>query len=278
MPTYDVINPAANIALVAVDMDGTFLDGNGEIPAGAWEVLEQLAERGINFVPASGRQFATLSNQFAPSGQQLSIIAENGTVVMHGEQEIFASVINPELTARCIKTVRAQDPQLDAGLVLCGRRTAYIERSDTDFAQAIAPYYHQVSPVEDLLAVEDQIIKMAIHVNGQVNTMAQALSPLADELQVVISGLQWVDLMNLGVHKGGALAALQSSLGITAQQTAVFGDYPNDLQLMAAGEHSFAMANAHPQVAAAAKFTAPPNTEHGVLQVLRAYLKGATSL
>ena len=58
----------------------------------------------------------------------------------------------------------------------------------------------------------------------------------------------------------------------------MFGDYPTDLEMMGRARYSFAMANAHPQVAQAANFTAPANTEHGVLQVLRAYLEGRSSL
>ncbi|MEU3331646.1 hypothetical protein ACF046_04770 [Glutamicibacter creatinolyticus] len=37
-------------------------------------------------------------------------------------------------------------------------------------------------------------------------------------------------------------------------------------------------ATAHPLVAQAANFTAPANTEHGVLQVLRASLQGRSQL
>ena len=50
------IDPNAQIKLVAVDMDGTFLDGDGQIPDEAWGVIDQLQARGIKFVPASGRQ------------------------------------------------------------------------------------------------------------------------------------------------------------------------------------------------------------------------------
>ncbi len=49
----------------------------------------------------------------------------------------------------------------------------------------------------------------------------------------------------------------------------MFGDYLNDLQMLDAGEWSFAMANAHPDLKRAARYIAPANTEHGVLQVVR---------
>lgn len=264
------IDPNAQIKLVAVDMDGTFLDGQGKIPEAAWALIDQLQARGIKFVPASGRQFATLREQFAQLGD-IAIIAENGTVVMNGEKEIYSNIIDPAAVASVIQAVHGQS-SLDAGLVLCGRRTAYVERSDEAFTAAVAPYYRAVQVVEDLSQVEDEIIKMAINVGtGAVKEMAAALDV---PLQVVISGSHWVDAMNHGVHKGLALNALQEKLGITADETAVFGDYPNDLEMIKAATYSFAMANAHPVVAEAANFTAPSNLEHGVLQVLGAYLHG----
>ncbi|UXN33015.1 HAD hydrolase family protein [Glutamicibacter sp. M10] len=117
---------------------------------------------------------------------------------------------------------------------------------------------------------------MAVNVGtSKVQEMADVLDV---PLQVVISGSHWVDAMNHGVHKGLALGALQKELGINDDETVVFGDYPNDLEMIKAATYSFAMANAHPDVAAAANFTAPANTEHGVLQVLRAYLDGRTAL
>ncbi|WP_347037941.1 HAD family hydrolase [Glutamicibacter halophytocola] len=99
------IDPNAQIKLVAVDMDGTFLDGDGQIPDQAWGVIDQLARRGIKFVPASGRQFATLREQFAQLGE-IAIIAENGTVVMDGENEIYSNIIDRALVNSVIETVR----------------------------------------------------------------------------------------------------------------------------------------------------------------------------
>ncbi|GAA1408080.1 hydrolase [Glutamicibacter uratoxydans] len=262
------IDPQADIKLVAVDMDGTFLDGNGQIPEASWALIAQLQERGIAFVPASGRQFETLRTQFDRLGD-IPIIAENGTVVMDGDRELYSNVIDPSAVAMMVDTVRKQ-AALDAGVVLCGRRTAYVERSDESFARAIAPYYRAVQVVEDLHQVDDDIIKMAVNVGtGKVQEMAGALRL---PLQVVVSGSHWVDAMNHGVHKGLALERLQEALSISPKQTVVFGDYPNDLEMLGRAHYSFAMANAHPLVAEAANFTAPANTEHGVLQVLSAYL------
>ena len=76
-----------DIRLVVADMDGTLLDEHSEIPQGFWPMLARLCSRGVEFVPASGRQYATLRAMFADKaaqvldGGELSYIAENGNVV-----------------------------------------------------------------------------------------------------------------------------------------------------------------------------------------------------
>ncbi|WP_201308947.1 GDSL-type esterase/lipase family protein, partial [Puerhibacterium puerhi] len=53
------------LARAVVDMDGTLLDPDGEVPATLGPLLGELRERGVLLVPASGRQYATLARTFA---------------------------------------------------------------------------------------------------------------------------------------------------------------------------------------------------------------------
>ena len=71
----------AQIRLVAVDMDGTLLDDEKNFPPGLDELLDHLEQRGVVFVPASGRQVWTLIDMF-PERPGLTFIGENGAIVM----------------------------------------------------------------------------------------------------------------------------------------------------------------------------------------------------
>ena len=275
---FDVIDPAADIRLVVVDMDGTFLDAEGRIPAAAWEVLDRLHERGVVFAPASGRQHARLAEQFARLAGPLTIIAENGGVVMRGDEQVDSNVMDDAQVRKVITLLRDAGPELQVPVVRCGPRMAYLQRPDPTFVRAAEPYYARTRAVDDLLEVKDETIKLAVYCPGRTAEVARLLEAVRGQLQVAVSGQSWVDVMNLGVHKGVAVSSLQRSLGIGPQHTAVFGDYLNDLEMLDTASHSFAMANAHERVRHSASYLAPPNTEHGVLQVLRAWLAGEDQL
>ena len=49
-----------------------------------------------------------------------------------------------------------------------------------------------------------------------------------------------------------------------------FGDYLNDIELLRTAGESYAMANAHEQLAALAKYRCPSNDEDGVCRTIRA--------
>jgi len=271
---------APDIRLIAVDMDGTLLLPDGSVPEGLWPLLERLRDRGIAFAPASGRQLATLQRTFAGVDVELDYIAENGAYVVRGDVEVSSDAVDAAVAASVVTRMRdlVSSGALRAGLVLCGKRSAYVEDTDARFLDEVRTYYARLEVVDDLLAVDDQILKLAIFdLDGGEEHTAPAFADLARTHRVVVSGHHWVDIMNTTVNKGVALRALQAALGVTAAQTAAFGDYLNDLELLAAAEWSYAMADAHPDVAAIARFRAPSNADAGVLTVIEHLLDGASA-
>lgn len=273
---------SADIRLVVTDMDGTLLDDAKRIPPGLWETLAELRRRGVLFSPASGRQYATLAREFAEVAEGMVFIAENGTYVVRDGVELSSDPLEPEVVARVVQAVRRLVAEgVDVGAVVCGKRSAYVERSDEAFLAEACGYYVENRVVEDATAVEDDILKVALFDFGSAaRTTAPALEALAATLphsrlrssggtpMVVVSGEHWVDVMNRTANKGAAVRRLQRELGITPAQTMVFGDYLNDLEMLDAAEWSFAMANAHPDVIARARHLAPSNNDNGVLRTV----------
>lgn len=262
-----------DIRLVAVDMDGTLLDDDHRVHPTFWPLLAELTRRGVRFCPASGRQHATLARQFADVADRLVFIAENGAYVVRQGIELSSQVMDRAAVDRVIRIVRELSASgTDIGVVVCGKRSAYIERSDAAFLAEARRYYARLETVDDLTRVQDDVLKAAVFDFHSARTTAPSLAELTATHQVVVSSEHWVDVMTRTTNKGAALRGLQQSLGVAPAQTVVFGDYLNDLEMLDAAELSFAMANAHPAVRERARHLAPGNQENGVVRTLAALL------
>ena len=162
----------------------------------------------------------------------------------------------------------------DVGAVVATRDRAYIDRTDKRFVDQCARYYEELETVDDVLELAlDDVLKIAVYTFGDAEFEChRPLSTAVPGVQTVVSGAHWVDMMARTASKGRALKAVQERLGISAAQTAVFGDYLNDAELYDHAELSFAVANAHPAILARARCTAPANTEDGVLRTIEMLL------
>ena len=262
-PVFDAV---PDIRLIAVDMDGSLLDDEKRIHDDFWPLLDELARRDILLCPASGRQYATLRRQVGRD--ELVYIAENGAYVVRHDEEISVDGLSPATAREAVEAVRAAT-DLDLGTVVCGKRSAYVERSDDVFLEQAVPYYAKLEVVADLLAVDDDVLKVAVYDFGSAATGA---GPLLQQFDALVSGEHWVDVMSPTADKGHALRAVQDTLGITADHTMAFGDYFNDVGMLDAASFSFAMDNAHPDVRAHARFVAPSNNANGVVRTIRSVL------
>ena len=158
-----------DIRLIAVDMDGSLLDDEKRIHDDFWPLLDELARRDILLCPASGRQYATLRRQVGRD--ELVYIAENGSYVVQHDEEISSDGLDLSTARVVVELVRAAT-DLDLGTVVCGKRSAYVERSDDVFLEQAVPYYAKLEVVADLLAVDDDVLKVAVYDFGSAATGA----------------------------------------------------------------------------------------------------------
>lgn len=262
-----------NIKFVATDMDGTLLDENSQLDPKFFDLYQKLEDKNIMFAAASGRQYYSLMETFAPIKDRMMFIAENGTLVMHKGQELYRCEIDKPSIRAIIQQARAIP---GTHIVLCGKQSAYIETKDPRAVEEFAKYYHRCQYVSDLLSVDDDFIKVAIcHFDGT----EQHVYPTFDNAfgtshQVVVSAKIWLDVMNAQASKGAAIEHLQRTLNFTHEQTMSFGDYLNDLEMLQASYHSYAMDNAHPKIKQIARFQAPSNRDAGVFSVIERELLG----
>ena len=256
--------------LIALDMDGTLLDGESKIPESFWPVLKRAEELGVTIAPASGRQLATLQHQFGP---ELSFIAENGTAIAHKGEIIHVSVLPDDAVLRILDALQAVT--VDHDVVLCTPTVGYVsEDANPDTFVQLEKYYYSRETVKDLRAMvkDSDIIKVAVYCSaGSEEHIAPVVFKAVPDHNVAVSGKEWLDVMPAGANKGAALHHMADTLGIDIAETAAFGDYLNDYELLQEAGTAVAMDNAHPQLKDVADVIAPSNLDHGVITVLNGW-------
>jgi hypothetical protein len=257
----------SKVKLVVSDMDGTLLNPNHEISPRFFNQFNELKKRNIHFVAASGRQYQSILDKLYNIKDDISIIAENGGMMKYDNKEHILLKLTPENITKSVETLRQID---GAYIVLCGRKSAYIETSNPDFVSKLSVYYSEFQIIEDLTKVtDDDFLKIAIfHFESSEKNILPHLTTLKNDMQIIVSGQNWLDISHADANKGYALSILQKKLGITKEETMVFGDYNNDLQMLKLAHFSYAMENAHSDVKKTARFQTKSNSEEGVELIL----------
>lgn len=97
------------IKLIASDLDGTLLQNDAqELTPRAVELIRSLTQKGIRFVAASGRQYDNERRLFAGIEDQISYIAENGSLCIHQGKVISRGIIPDELAYRIIHEIKKE--------------------------------------------------------------------------------------------------------------------------------------------------------------------------
>lgn len=243
------------IKLIASDMDGTFLNREGQLPEGSIPFIHKLNEKNILFVVATGRQTKTIENDFEEVVSEIGIIAENGSVVKYKGETIGVTTLDQEIVREVIRELREIQ---DAIVVLCTEHKAYVEAPEELIEDEIKKYYHSRAYVKDLLEVEEAPIKIAVYHEDSVEKITEIMRPRwEDKFKMAVSGRHWVDFGDLNVNKGKAIQMLQEKLGIQKEECMAFGDYFNDVELLDSVEESYAMEKAPEGVKSHAKYVIP---------------------
>ncbi|WP_075981610.1 Cof-type HAD-IIB family hydrolase [Bacillus massilinigeriensis] len=260
------------IKLIAVDMDGTFLNDHMDFDRERFaKQYQQLKERGVHFVVASGNQYYQLKSFFGEFQDEISYIAENGAFVVDRGTEVF-SVEIPKKDVNLIIEEISRYPQLS--FVLCGKERAYILENESDeFYRMVNLYYHRLNRVQDFEGTNDKILKFALSCPmDQTDYLIGLLKRKIGHLVTPISsGHGSIDLIVPGFHKASGLQLLQDRWGIKKEETMAFGDGGNDLEMLKSVQYGFAMENASDEVKMMTKYRAPSNNNYGVLEIIDQY-------
>lgn len=264
------------VKLIVSDIDGTLLqDGGHELNPALFPVILKLREQGVQFAAASGRQWVSIEKVFDPIKEKIFYLSDNGAYLgCHGRQ-LFINSMDRELALLLIRDIQAEG--LDA--MVSGPDVIYLERAggasgNTDlYHWLVDGYKFRIEEVDDLSQVQDDIIKVSAYKPSAIETATVRLrDKYQDQMKMAISGEMWLDCMQQGVNKGQAVQLLQESLGIRPEETMVFGDQLNDLEMLQQAYYSFAIGNARREIKEVARFEADTCARDGVLKILQLLL------
>lgn len=264
------------IKLIATDVDGTLVkESSPNVPDEVIEVIQGLCDQGVYVTIASGRQYGSLRKMFARANRNLLYIAENGAHIIKDGTTFGLTKMKREYVEEIMTDLRKLYAK-DCHVVASTSGGCYIESKDEDFIHLISEgYRNDVILTDDILSVDVDFIKLAVYKKETIREIGQTIliPKWKDKVMTCMAGEEWVDFMDFSVDKGKALEKLQQGLGISKEETMVFGDNDNDAGLMMAAKFSYAVANAKPSVKEVAHFSCPSYEELGVCQVMKTVLE-----
>lgn len=231
------------IQYIASDLDGTLLqNGAQSLNPEVFDLIIKLKEKGIRFIAASGRTYANLRYLFEPVKDEISYIAENGSLCIHDGEVISRGLIERELGHRIIKASRKIP---GCNCMLSCEDIIYTDSKDRRFLDHLTYEVHYIyQQVDDLLTVEKPFLKLAFcNFNGTDCMDSFFRDQFQSEISVVTSGNLWVDFIAPNANKGIALRNLTNHLGLKPENGIAFGDQYNDVEMLQYAGQSYAMAN-----------------------------------
>ncbi|WP_188760152.1 HAD-IIB family hydrolase [Edaphobacter acidisoli] len=273
------------VRMIAVDMDGTLVGGDGRVSARTLAALKAAERAGVQVVVATGRRhcYAMKVLRELGLGEDDALISSNGTVTRTIGARLIERNLLPVETARwllehveefrnalVVTFDKVGEDGEDARGALVVEHLDDLNASIGRWMAANEPYIEHVSPIE--LALDgDAPIQMMVC--GPIERMRRAEARLLEHPAVSAVGavsekhaevqlhrteyperdLSIVDILPAGCSKGAALLRLAASRGIRAEAIVAIGDNWNDLSMLEVAGRAVLMGNAPEDLKALAR-------------------------
>ncbi len=256
------------IKLIVSDMDGTLLNDKSELSNSFHKTLKLLKEKNILFMAASGRFYNQLCANFEEIEDDIIFAAHNGAVLQrkNSDKSLYECKVKYQDYKNIIDFARKRG----LNLMISDKEYAILENPKEEFVKIFEDYGMLFEVVDDLHKLNRDIYKVTFFCKeGISNSLVEDIKSIKnDNLDIVISGDGWLDLMQKGSSKGNAIRIIQEDYGILPEETMVFGDHFNDISMFSRAKYSYAMGNAHEYIKSEAKYIAKANYENGVEEAI----------
>ncbi|MCQ2516014.1 MAG: Cof-type HAD-IIB family hydrolase [Saccharofermentans sp.] len=253
--------------LVATDMDYTLLISNKPVSDLNRAAIKAIRDAGGAFTIATGRTSYLTGTYIRDLDIDIPLITSNGAALLdpHTFKDIYSLDFEDETLDKLMATFKKH--QADAtgysseGVFFCPNS------SRRDFI-----YGYNEGIAEDIKAVTGEISYEQNSTNlpkfnkflliKPSEELVEEISKI-DDLEVVSSAKDFLDIMRKGSSKGIALTTLSESLNIPKDRVFSIGDSPNDIPLLEHAGHPMAMGGSDKAVLEKAEYITTTFEEDG---------------
>jgi len=244
---------AADLRLIAIDIDGTLLNPEFQISETDLATLRRAHAQGVEVILVTGRRHTFALPIAQQLGFDLWLICSNGAITrsLSGE-ETFHRDLLPASTCRDLvqvmqefrgQTVLTFDSNSRGAIVL--ERLDRLEGSIQRWLEKNMQYIQFVVPIENALTT-DPVQAMFCGPVAEMQRVLQILTSCGLPITVLRTeypgrDLSIVDVLNAGCSKGHALERWANYRRITPEQVMAIGDNYNDIEMLAFAGHPFIM-------------------------------------
>ena len=234
------------IRLLALDIDGTLLDSNGQLPRANAAAVARAIGMGVEVALATGRRYDFARPVFEQLPAPLSLILSNGAVVKNREGRTMMRRLLPRAIAREVLEAVPQHRH-EAAVTFDRPREGQIVYEAIDwehprhhkFFASNRPFLREITPLEDCLT-EDPVQVMFTGGCAEMRALFNALrgtEPAAGRFSVALTEYQFrdfslVDVLQAGCSKGTALEDWARERGYARHEVMAVGDNLNDLEML----------------------------------------------
>ncbi len=278
------------IRLLALDIDGTLLDSNGQLPPANAAAIARAIELGVEVALATGRRYDFARPVFEQLPGPLTLILSNGAVVKTRDGETMMRRLLPRAVAREVLTAVPQHRH-EAAVTFDRPREGQIvyEAIDWDhprhrrFFATNRPYLTAVSPLEDCLT-EDPVQVMftggCVEMRALFNELR--VEDRRSRYSVALTEYEFrdfslVDVLQAGCSKGTALEDWARQRGYTRDEVMAVGDNLNDLEMLEFAGCPVVMGNGIPDLRDRGWAVTASNDEAGVARAVETFIFGQAS-
>lgn len=264
-----------SIRMIALDLDGTLLGGDGRVSTRNLAALMAAEEAGIYVAIATGRRHCYALHVLRGLGlhDDTILVSSNGAVVRSFGSALIEQTLMQHETAQwlcghlgefrnalVITFDRVQPDGEDSKGALVVEEFEDLQGSIAHWMRNNDRYIEHVRPIEDCLRSDAPIQMMLC---GTVERMRRAEAHMAEQPQIAGVGahkpgagitlnrteyplrdLSIVDILPAGCSKGSALLRLAEARGFGAEQIMAIGDNWNDLSMLEIAGYPVLMGNA----------------------------------